>query len=260
MRMWWRLLGMVVLFLGTQLLVSVFGTVVCSFLQIDPQGIDVLATLLLLSNLLVAVFLLGCRILPFKETFRRYSWNMKETAFLVGLTLLAIIPVNGLTELLRLPDIMQTSFAGLMANPLGILNIVVLGPLVEELIFRKGMLDILRKGNYFPIWAIVISSVTFGVIHGNPAQIPGAFLFGLLLGWIYWRTNSVWTVWLLHALNNLIGVLTFTIWGEDQKLMDLFGPWGLGALILCFSVVFFGLALSYRKAFKSKVPISFSEE
>lgn len=260
MRMWWRLLGMVVLFLGTQLLVSVFGTVVCSFLQIDPQGIDVLATLLLLSNLLVAVFLLGCRILPFKETFRRYSWNMKETAFLVGLTLLAIIPVNGLTELLRLPDIMQTSFAGLMANPLGILNIVVLGPLVEELIFRKGMLDILRKGNYFPVWAIVISSVTFGVIHGNPAQIPGAFLFGLLLGWIYWRTNSVWTVWLLHALNNLIGVLTFTIWGEDQKLMDLFGPWGLGALILCFSVVFFGLALSYRKAFKSKVPISFSEE
>lgn len=260
MRMWWRLLGMVVLFLGTQLLVSVFGTVVCSFLQIDPQGIDVLATLLLLSNLLVAVFLLGCRILPFKETFRRYSWNMKETAFLVGLTLLAIIPVNGLTELLRLPNIMQTSFAGLMANPLGILNIVVLGPLVEELIFRKGMLDILRKGNYFPVWAIVISSVTFGVIHGNPAQIPGAFLFGLLLGWIYWRTNSVWTVWLLHALNNLIGVLTFTIWGEDQKLMDLFGPWGLGALILCFSVVFFGLALSYRKAFKSKVPISFSEE
>ena len=178
MRMWWRLLGMVVLFLGTQLLISVFGTVVCSFLQIDPQGIDVLATLLLLSNLLVAVFLFGCRILPFKETFRRYSWNMKETAFLVGLTLLAIIPVNGLTELLRLPDIMQTSFAGLMANPLGILNIVVLGPLVEELIFRKGMLDILRKGNYFPIWAIVISSVTFGVIHGNPAQIPGAFLFG----------------------------------------------------------------------------------
>ena len=253
-------MGMVVLFLGTQLLVSVFGTVVCSFLQIDPQGIDVLATLLLLSNLLVAVFLFGCRILPFKETFRRYSWNMKETAFLVGLTLLAIIPVNGLTELLRLPDIMLTSFAGLMANPLGILNIVVLGPLVEELIFRKGMLDILRKGNYFPIWAIVISSVTFGVIHGNPAQIPGAFLFGLLLGWIYWRTNSVWTVWLLHALNNLIGVLTFTIWGEDQKLMDLFGPWGLGALILCFSVVFFGLALSYRKAFKSKVPISFSEE
>lgn len=260
MRMWWRLLGLVVLFLGTQLLISVFGTVVCSFLQIDPQGIDVLATLLLLSNLLVAVFLFGCRILPFKETFRRYSWNMKEVAFLVGLTLLAIIPVNGLTELLRLPDILQTSFAGLMANPLGVLNIVVLGPLVEELIFRKGMLDILRRGHYFPVWAIVISSVTFGVIHGNPAQIPGAFLFGLLLGWIYWRTNSIWTVWLLHALNNLIGVLTFTIWGEDQKLMDLFGPWGLGALILCSFVAFVGLALSYRKAFKSKAPVSFNEE
>lgn len=260
MRMWWRLLGLVVLFLGTQLLISVFGTVVCSFLQIDPQGIDVLATLLLLSNLLVAVFLFGCRILPFKETFRRYSWNMKETAFLVGLTLLAIIPVNGLTELLRLPDIMQTSFAGLMANPLGVLNIVVLGPLVEELIFRKGMLDILRQGNYFSIWAIVISSVTFGVIHGNPAQIPGAFLFGLLLGWIYWRTNSIWTVWSLHALNNLIGVLTFIILGEDQKLMDLFGPWGLGALALCSSVAFVGLALSYRKAFKSNALISFDEE
>ena len=260
MRMWWRLLGLVVLFLGTQLLISVFGTVVCSFLQIDPQGIDVLATLLLLSNLLVAVFLFGCRILPFKETFRRYSWNMKETAFLVGLTLLAIIPVNGLTELLRLPDIMQTSFARLMANPLGVLNIVVLGPLVEELIFRKGMLDILRQGNYFSIWAIVISSVTFGVIHGNPAQIPGAFLFGLLLGWIYWRTNSIWTVWSLHALNNLIGVLTFIILGEDQKLMDLFGPWGLGALALCSSVAFVGLALSYRKAFKSNALISFDEE
>lgn len=260
MRMWWRLLGLIVLFLGTQLLVSVLGTFVCSFLQINPQSTDVLAVLLFLSNLLVAVLLFGCRILSFQETFYRYSWNMKETVFLFGLVLLAIIPVNGLTELLRLPDIMQTSFAGLMVNPLGVLNIVVLGPLVEELIFRKGMLDILRKGNYFPIWTIVISSVTFGVIHGNPAQIPGAFLFGLLLGWIYWRTNSVWIVWLLHALNNLIGVLTFIIWGEDQKLVDWFGPWGLGALMLCSSVVFIVLALSYRKAFESKAPVSLNEE
>lgn len=259
MQMWWRLLGLVVLFLGIQLLTSILGSVVCSFFQLDMQGTRVLSMLLLLSNLLVAVLLFGCRILSFGDAFRRYSWNVKETAFLLGLVLLAIIPVNGLTELLSLQDIMQDSFARLMTDPLGILNIVVLGPLVEELIFRKGMLDILRKANYFPVWSIVISAVTFGVIHGNPAQIPGAFLFGLLLGWIYWRTDSIWTVWMLHALNNLIGVLTFTIWGEDQKLMDLFGPWGLGALIVCFSVVFVGVALAYRKAFKSKAPVADSK-
>lgn len=258
--MWWRMVELILLFLGVQFLVSIVGATICSWLHVDPQGINALSVLLLLSNLLVCVFLFGCRMLPFRSTFRKYPWSGKEVLFLFALTLLTLIPVNGLTELLNLPDLMQASFSKLMSHPLGILNIVVLGPLTEELIFRKGLLDTMRQNHYFPAWAIVVSAVAFGVVHGNPAQIPGAFLFGLLLGWIYWRTGSIWTVWGIHALNNLIGVLSFVIWGENQQMKDWLGTWGLAALMLCCCVAFVFLALSYRKSFKSKTPVELNEE
>lgn len=35
-------------------------------------------------------------------------------------------------------------------------------------------------------------ALIFGVIHLNPAQIPGAALFGLILGWLYWRSGTIW--------------------------------------------------------------------
>lgn len=53
-----------------------------------------------------------------------------------------------------------------------------------------------------PVWAIVISALFFGVIHLNPWQMLNAFILGMLMGYIYYKTGSLWLTMLYHFVNN----------------------------------------------------------
>ena len=87
-----------------------------------------------------------------------------------------------------------------------IVSALSLAPLLEEILFRgiiyKGLLS-----SYSPKNAIIISSIIFGLIHGQPTMIPGAIFFGLLFGYIYYKTNSLGMTILLHFTANLFGII-----------------------------------------------------
>jgi membrane protease YdiL (CAAX protease family) len=79
--------------------------------------------------------------------------------------------------------------------------LVIAAPVLEELLFRGVILRrLLVSGTR--LRAVVLSSLLFGAIHLNPWQFLGAFSGGLLLGWIYVRTRSLWLCIAGHALNN----------------------------------------------------------
>ncbi|RAK70720.1 hypothetical protein DLM85_01910 [Hymenobacter edaphi] len=80
-------------------------------------------------------------------------------------------------------------------------TICVAAPVLEELLFRGVLLPGLLR-NYGPARAILQSGLVFGVFHLNPAQALSAGLLGLLLGWVYWRTDSLLACMWLHFLNN----------------------------------------------------------
>ncbi len=88
------------------------------------------------------------------------------------------------------------------------LNLVVLALLpavLEELVFRVCVLGTLRKyGDWF---AIAVSAVLFGVIHGNIVQSVFALLVGLVLGYITLSTGNVRLAIGIHFLNNTLSVL-----------------------------------------------------
>ena len=96
-------------------------------------------------------------------------------------------------------------------NPQGIFGFLlsftatVLVPgLVEEFANRGLILGILRKfGDGF---AVVVSALIFGLLHGNFEQIPFAFLVGLVLGYIVVKSESLWLAVAVHAFNNFISV------------------------------------------------------
>ncbi|MBX2814571.1 MAG: CPBP family intramembrane metalloprotease [Saprospiraceae bacterium] len=80
---------------------------------------------------------------------------------------------------------------------------VLIGPICEELIFRGVILkEFLR--HHPPATAIVFSALIFGVIHGIAIQVIYAFFLGLVLGWIYYRTRSLWLCFALHIINNAL--------------------------------------------------------
>lgn len=79
--------------------------------------------------------------------------------------------------------------------------VVFIGPVAEEIVFRGVVLHSLKK--YGKIFAIVISSLAFGLMHGNLYQLLFAFGIGLVLAYITLEYSFKWAV-LLHILNNLI--------------------------------------------------------
>ncbi len=73
----------------------------------------------------------------------------------------------------------------------------------EELIFRRWLQQVLmaRARTYGEAWVwLVVTSVIFGAGHwglgGN--AVLDATVVGLGIGWIYWRTGSLWLVILIH--------------------------------------------------------------
>lgn len=127
---------------------------------------------------------------------------------------------NYVSELLPLSDNMKDVFNAMLHNPVGIISIVVLAPAVEELLFRGAIQGHLMRTWKNPTYAIVISALIFGLVHGNPKQIPFAFVTGLALGWVYYRTGSLLPSMLMHFLNNGSSVLLFYLTDNPQSTMQ----------------------------------------
>ena len=87
-----------------------------------------------------------------------------------------------------------------------ILTVAVIGPICEEIIFRGVILEGLLK-KYDTTKAILFSSLIFSVIHLQPLQVISTFFIGLILGWIYVKTQSLWVCIGIHIINNLVAVL-----------------------------------------------------
>lgn len=77
----------------------------------------------------------------------------------------------------------------------------VVAPVAEEVFFR-GYLQAGLRSRWGARWALVISSLLFALVHLSPATLPPLFVMGLLLGYLYERTDSIWPSIILHALNN----------------------------------------------------------
>lgn len=86
-----------------------------------------------------------------------------------------------------------------------ILVAVVIGPIAEELIFRHGLIPALKP--YGDRYAIIVSAVAFGIFHGNFSQMIYATALGLILGYVYVRSGSVWYGVVLHVLMNFFGTV-----------------------------------------------------
>ena len=83
------------------------------------------------------------------------------------------------------------------------LVVVIIGPIIEELMFRKFMID--RLARYGDAVAITVSSIAFGLFHGNLYQFFYAAMLGFVLGYIYTKTGNVKYSIFMHMLINFFG-------------------------------------------------------
>jgi len=90
---------------------------------------------------------------------------------------------------------------------LGLLFTAILPAISEELLFRGVILNSFNK-KYNSVIAILFSALIFGVYHMNWIQGIFAFLLGLILGYSYLKSNSLWVPIIIHFINNAIAVLS----------------------------------------------------
>lgn len=212
-----------VVFLGVQAAVSL---IMPAAWLLCTGSSDMTAALLItitavFSTLSIALFL-GVR---WAEVSRAWlltrPWSVLFWSVIAALGL--IIPSTWMMEQLPdLPNIVEQEFDTLLSTRWGYLTIGLLAPVAEEIVFRGAILKTLLT-KYRPWVAIALSALLFSVGHLNPAQMPHAFLIGLLLGWMFWRTGSILPGMAYHCANNSVAYVLYNVYpNPDIKLVDIF--------------------------------------
>ena len=121
---------------------------------------------------------------------------------IVGLGIVNTELINLVNVVLPMPDFVTGIFEKLAGGgAAAIITIVVIGPVMEELLFR----GIILRGflaRYKPVTAIIVSSLLFGLLHLNPYQFVAAMILGVIFAWLVLRTGSLWPSVFGHVLYN----------------------------------------------------------
>lgn len=91
------------------------------------------------------------------------------------------------------------------------ISVAVLTPIAEETFFRGILLWLYSKRLKIPA-AILTTAVLFGLAHGQLNVGIDTFLFGLMLGYLAWKTESIYPTIALHMLKNTIALGVILNW------------------------------------------------
>lgn len=219
------ILAMIGIIFGSMIIAVLVGTILQKFTGFEQGLLNAIMFFLQFS------FAIGFILIQRKtrgaagNIINLFSGKVNAPLVLWGVLLIFAVGVVIEPLLTVFPD----HYMKLLENMLGlggwaILMSVVLAPILEETLFR-GLIQGSIAQKYGPTAGILLSALIFGLMHGIPQQVINAFFVGIILGYIYYRTHSLITVILLHALNNGIAYLQMELFPKamDSSLRDMIG-------------------------------------
>jgi len=125
--------------------------------------------------------------------------------FLIGgYYLLYESSIGIIMEKVPVPQFIEEGFEEIFLHPYSaFISMGIRAPIFEE-IFMRGIILAGLLNRYNPKKAIIISALIFGVWHFNIPQFVDATLAGLILGVIYYKTNSLLLCIAAHMTNNML--------------------------------------------------------
>lgn len=209
-------------FLETLLLYVVQGITVVFWQVLDSAGIfDSNALWEIANETFAVVYYLAIFLPPYLLYARMVKFNLRDiprarlyapvtlatTGFAMGVSLAGgILASVALGFFQQFFGLMPPQFPSTPDSALGmalyLLTTLVLPPLIEELVYRGILLGSLRQ--FGDAAAIIISSLLFGLSHGNMAQFPYSFVLGLTMAFFVVKTGSIYTSVFIHFVNNAL--------------------------------------------------------
>lgn len=152
-----------------------------------------------------------------------YSFNLVGTAMT---TVISILKKGSVT------NVMATITGSI--HPVANLFIIVLcAPLVEEILFRKILVD--RTIQYGEWISVVFSGFVFGLYHGNLNQFIYAFPLGCFFAFLYVKTKDIRYTISLHMVVNFFGsFVSQTLMDYSQVFLAVYGYLLIDAMIVGF--------------------------
>lgn len=135
--------------------------------------------------------------------------NIIEALALYAFTAILILPF---LERINLPEwigqdgLLQPALEGHIPM---IINVCLLGPVMEELIYRGLYMQYFMQKTT-PVNSILYSAILFGLVHVSPNLLPYTFAMGILFGYLYYRTKSLFTPIIIHILHNSLVLIGHT--------------------------------------------------
>ena len=131
--------------------------------------------------------------------------GMGKASALAALAALCIILIeNPLTNALGLEEAVNESDPFASGSVIILFTGCLLGPFVEEMVFRGAMTGSLLAKRCNIIVVLAVPSLFFAAIHLIPELTPFYFAYGLLAGWFAVRTGSLWPSIVFHVTNNTV--------------------------------------------------------
>ncbi|MBE6490203.1 MAG: CPBP family intramembrane metalloprotease [Methanobrevibacter sp.] len=121
---------------------------------------------------------------------------------------------------------------------LNLMLISIIGPIFEEIFFRKLLID--RTMKYGAKASILLSALLFGLFHGNLNQFFYAFLIGGFFAYVYIRTGKIKYTILLHIIVNLMEsvVSLFVVSGVEHITSGVMQPLDIIIVVLYIMIIF----------------------
>ena len=179
--------------------------------------------------------------------------RMKEVIVMFGIVELMVIILSlTLGRLINLESnlvIVDYSFISLLSN---LFIIGLLGPFVEEFVFRGVILNHLKSNDYWR--SILVVSIVFGIIHFNLLASISAFTLSMMMCFVCLYTKDIWTGVALHVLVNIFNVLCAYLdaWSINEYFTDV---------ILISSIIYSGYYLwRNRLVIKTQIQALFNPD
>jgi hypothetical protein len=117
---------------------------------------------------------------------------------------------------------------------ISVLMVAILPAIFEELLFRGGLQNIIKRWSGNPWLAIILTSLIFSAIHGSWYGFLPRTALGMLLGFVFYTTGNLWYSIFMHFINNFTALVFLWVYHRQgvalKDMPDSFFPWWTGVI------------------------------
>ena len=203
---------------------------------------EIMKWTLALGYLLISIVYFGKHYvdLSFGRIERRMVWPAVGMYVLVAVANLFVsffvVSMLDIYLFMEESESLNKSDPNLFLGIAGILHSCIIIPIVEEIGFRGIFLAGLLKSRCRPWLAILITAIVFALFHMSFVKIISTLGFGIIIGWLYWRTGSIIPGIIIHIVNNSLCIVFAFI---DLSIESLAIWWVI--LVVCLSSLAYGV-------------------